>query len=69
MSAARLWGVAEALLGSFLPSDLLDRRLIVQYRSRCREILGAAGYDAAPATGRSLSREAAIDEALTWLRL
>ena len=67
VEAARLWGAADALLGSFLPTDLLDR-LIVQHRSRCREILGDAAYDAAAAAGRALSREAAIDETLTWLR-
>jgi predicted ATPase/class 3 adenylate cyclase len=66
--AARLWGMAEALLGSYLPIDRVDRRLIAQYRSRCREILGDAAYDAAAAAGRALSREAAIDEALAWLR-
>jgi len=66
--AARLWGVAGALLGSFLPSDLLDRALIGEYRLRCREIMGAAAYDAAAAEGRALSRDAAIDEALAWLR-
>jgi len=65
--AARLWGMAEAMLGSSLPTDRVDRRLIVQYRSRCREILGDAAYDAATGAGRALSREAAIDEALAWL--
>jgi hypothetical protein len=74
--AARLWGIAEALPGSSprstrpgLPRHLLDRRIIVHYRSRCREILGGTAYDAAVAAGRALSREAAIDEALAWLRM
>ena len=66
--APRFWGAADALLGSLLPDDLLGRRLIAQYRSRCREIAGEAAYDAALASGRALQRESAIDEALAWLR-
>jgi predicted ATPase/DNA-binding winged helix-turn-helix (wHTH) protein len=67
LEAARLWGAADALVGSILRIHLLDR-LFVPYRSRCREILGDTAYDAATAAGRALSREAAIDEALAWLR-
>ena len=67
VEAARLWGVSDALLGSFLPTDLLDR-LIIKYRARCREKIGVDAYDAATAAGRALNRDAAIDEALTWLR-
>jgi predicted ATPase/class 3 adenylate cyclase len=67
VEAARLWGAAEALLGSFLPTDLLDR-LIVPCRSRCQEMLGSVAYGEAAAAGRALSREAAIDEAFAVLR-
>ena len=56
--AARLWGVAEALLGSLFSSDILDRELIDPYHAKCREALGDAAYDAARAEGRALPREA-----------
>jgi len=65
--AARLWGAADTLLQSYLPIWVLHRSEVVRYRTRCRELLGDAAYEAATAAGRALSREAAIDEALPWL--
>ena len=65
--AARLWGMAEALLGSLFSSDILDRGLMDPYHAKCREALGDTAYDAARSEGRELPREAAIDQAIAWL--
>lgn len=65
--AARLWGVAEALLGSLFSSDVLDRELVDPYRAKSRQVLGDGAYDAARAEGRALRREVAIDQAMGWL--
>ncbi len=65
--AARLWGVAGALLGSLSSSDVLDSELIDPYRAKSRAALGGAAYDAAMVEGRTLPRERAIDQATAWL--
>jgi len=65
--AARLWGVAGALLGSLSSSDVLDRELIDPYCTKSRAALGGAAYDAAMAEGRALPRERALDQAIAWL--
>ena len=65
--AARLWGIAEALLGSLFSSDILDRALVAPYYAKCREALGDTAYDAAKAEGRALARDKAIGQAVAWL--
>ncbi len=65
--AARLWGVAEVLLGSLSSSDVLDRGFIDPYRAKSRAALGDAGYDAALAEGRAMPRATAIDQAIGYL--
>ena len=65
--AARLWGVAKALLGSLISSDVLDPYLMDPYQAKSRQALGGAAYDAARAEGRAWSRERAIDQAIVWL--
>jgi hypothetical protein len=65
--AARLWGAAEALLGTLFSSDILDRELMDPYHAKCRGALGDTAYDAARAEGRDLPRESAIDQAIAWL--
>jgi predicted ATPase/DNA-binding winged helix-turn-helix (wHTH) protein len=65
--AARLWGVAEAMLGSLVSSDVLEREFLDPYHARSRDVLGDAAYDVAVAEGRQLPREAAIDGAIAWL--
>ena len=65
--AARLWGMAEAMLGSLSSSDVLERRLLDPYHAKSRDVLGKAAYDTAKADGRKLPRDAAIDQAIAWL--
>jgi len=65
--AARLWGTAEALLGSLFSSDILDRALVAPYYAKCRGALGDTAYDAARAQGRALPRDKAIGQAVAWL--
>jgi non-specific serine/threonine protein kinase len=65
--AARLWGVAEAMLGSLSSSDVLERSLLDPYHAKSRGVLGQSAYDAARAEGRKLPPDAAIEQAIAWL--
>ena len=65
--AARLWGVAEAMLGSLSSSDVLESELLAPYHAKSRDVLGDAAYDAGKTEGRKLPREKAIDQATAWL--
>jgi non-specific serine/threonine protein kinase len=65
--AARLWGVADGLLGSLFSTDILDRELVSPYDGKSRAALGDAGYAAARKEGQALPREVALDQAVAWL--
>jgi len=65
--AARLWGVAEGLLGTLFSTDILDRDLMDPYYARSRQALGHTAYDAVKAEGQALHREAAIEQVIAWL--
>lgn len=65
--AARLWGVAEAMLGSLSLSDVLEHELLEPYRLKSWDILASAGYDAARVEGRNLPRDPAIAQIVAWL--
>jgi non-specific serine/threonine protein kinase len=65
--AARLWGVADGLLGSLFSTDILDRELVAPYDGKSRAALGDAAYAAARKEGRTLPRETAVDQAIAWL--
>jgi tetratricopeptide (TPR) repeat protein len=66
--AARFFGAAEAQTGATgLHRDPTDEAFLAPLIEKTRAALGAAGFDAAEATGRAVSYEAAMAEARAWL--